>query len=154
MSVPKSIGAGLRHQKQPFLRQHFLKRLPEPQGQRSFRPSLSSSSLSPCTTRTPRFTCVSDGNPRRRLLIVSKKWLFVEMFVICVSHGAPSFLVFVFHERHSDSQKVRFGELINLWACFTLPTIQPTTTSMHLSVWNATTSRQHEGRVFVLPRSF
>ena len=73
MLVPKSIGAGLRHQKQPFFRQHFLKRLPEPQGQRSFLPSFSSSNLSPWTTRTPRFTCVSDGNPRRRLLMFSKK---------------------------------------------------------------------------------
>lgn len=72
-SVPKSSDPGSRHQKQPFERQHFLKRLPEPQGQRSFRPSFSSSSLPPLTTRTPRLTCVSDGYPRRRLLIVSKK---------------------------------------------------------------------------------
>lgn len=71
--------------------QHFLKRLLEPQGHRSLRPSFSSSSLSPWTTRSPRFTCVSDGNPRRRLLIVSKKWLFIKLFVIRVSHGAPSF---------------------------------------------------------------
>ena len=73
MSVPKSSDPGSHHQRQPLLRQHFLKRLPEPQGQRSFRPSFSSSSLSPWTTRTPRLTCVSDGNPRRRLLIGSKK---------------------------------------------------------------------------------
>jgi len=73
MSVPKSIGAGLRRQKQPFFRQHFLKRLLEPQGQRSLRPSFSSSSLSPWTACTPRFTCVSDGYPRRRLLMLSKK---------------------------------------------------------------------------------
>jgi len=45
----------------------------EPHGQRSFRPSFSRSSLSPWTTRNPRFTCVSDGNPLRRLLVRSKK---------------------------------------------------------------------------------
>src|SRR5262245_4527347 len=38
----------------------------------------------------PRFTFVSDGNPRRRLLIGSKKWQFVE---ISVSHGTPPVLV-------------------------------------------------------------
>ena len=70
---PCSIGAGSRHQKQPFLRQHFLKRWPEPHGQRSLRPSFSSSTLLPWTTCVPRLTCVSDGNPRRRLVIVSKK---------------------------------------------------------------------------------
>src|SRR5262249_7068393 len=72
-SFPKSSGGGSRRQKQPVLRQHFLKRLPDPQGQRAFLPSRSTSSLSPWTMRTPRFTCVSDGNPRRRLLIGSKK---------------------------------------------------------------------------------
>src|SRR6266404_980710 len=42
-------------------------------GQRSFLPTFSTSSLSPWTIRTPRFTCVSDGKPWRRLLIGSKK---------------------------------------------------------------------------------
>lgn len=72
-SVSKSSDPGSRHQKQPFLRQHRLKRWPEPQGQRSFLPSFSSSNLSPWTVRSPRLTCVSDGYPRRRLLIGSKK---------------------------------------------------------------------------------
>ena len=107
MSFPKSIGGGSRRQKQPFLRQHFLKRLPELQGQRSFRPSFSSSSLSPWTTRTPRLTCVSDGNPRRRLLMLSKKWLFVSMFVIRVSHGAPPFQCS--NHRHDKLMNVRLG---------------------------------------------
>ena len=89
VSVPKRNYPGSRRQKQPFVRQHFLKRWPEPQGQRSFLPSFSSSNLSPWTTRSPRLTCVSDGNPLRRLLIVSKKWLFVELFVVCLSHGTP-----------------------------------------------------------------
>ena len=71
--VSKSSDPAGRHQKRPDLRQHFLNRLPLPQGQRSLRPSFSSSSLSPWTIRTPRFTLVSDGNPLRRLLIVSKK---------------------------------------------------------------------------------
>jgi hypothetical protein len=52
------------------------------------RPSFSSSSLSPRTIRTPRLTCVSDGMPLRRLLILSKKWLFV---VEVLRHGTPSF---------------------------------------------------------------
>lgn len=78
--------AGSRRQKQPVVRQHFLNRLREPHGQRSFLPSFSSSSLSPCTTLTPRLTCFSEGNPRRRLLIVSKKHLIMN--VIC-KHAAP-----------------------------------------------------------------
>jgi hypothetical protein len=40
--------------------QHDLKRWPDPQGQGSFLPSFSVSSLSPCTTRGPRFTWVSE----------------------------------------------------------------------------------------------
>ncbi len=71
--LSKSSDLGLHHQKRPFFRQHFLNRLPLPHGQRSLRPSFSSRSLSPCTMRTPRPTCVSDGKPFRRLLIVSKK---------------------------------------------------------------------------------
>jgi hypothetical protein len=73
VSVSKSSGRGLRHQKRPDFRQHCLNRLPLPHGQRSLRPSFSSSSLSPWTRRMPRFTLVSDGKPLRRLLIVSKK---------------------------------------------------------------------------------
>jgi hypothetical protein len=71
--VSNSSDPGSRHQKRPDLRQHFLKRRPLLHGQRSLRPSFSSSSLSPLTIRTPRLTCVSDGKPFRRLLIVSKK---------------------------------------------------------------------------------
>ena len=71
--LSKSSDLGLHHQKRPLFRQHFLNRLPLPHGQRSLRPSFSSRSLSPCTMRTPRPTCVSDGKPFRRLLIVSKK---------------------------------------------------------------------------------
>ena len=85
-SFSKSSGLARNHQKRPDLRQHFLNRLPLPQGQRSFRPSFSSNSLSPWTMRTPRFTFVSDGNPFRRLLIVSKKALVV---VVAITHGAP-----------------------------------------------------------------
>jgi len=66
-----------------------LKRLPDPQGHRSFRPSFSSSILSPWTVRSPRFTCVSEGNPRRRLLIVSKKRFVLGVLVL--THHAPSF---------------------------------------------------------------
>ena len=40
-----------------------LERLPLPHGQRSLRPSFSSSSLSPWTMRTPRLTLVSEGKP-------------------------------------------------------------------------------------------
>src|SRR4051812_26108075 len=73
MSLSKSSDLDRRHQKQPDFMQHFLKRLPDPHGQRSLRPSFSLSSLPPCTIRTPRLTPVSEGNPLRRLLIVSKK---------------------------------------------------------------------------------
>jgi hypothetical protein len=72
-SFPESSGHGSRRQKQPAFRQHFWKRLPDPHGQRSFLPSFSVNSLPPWTTRTPRFTFVSEGKPLRRLLIVSKK---------------------------------------------------------------------------------
>ena len=83
--VPKSNGFGSLRQKRPLLRQHRLKRLPLPQGQRSLRPSCSSSHLPPCTTRTPTLTRVSDGYPRRRLLMGSKGPLFVEF----LAHGTP-----------------------------------------------------------------
>jgi len=63
--------------------------LPDPQGQGSFLPNFSVSSLWPWTMRTPRFTFVSDGNPLRRLLIGSKKWPFVEIVLI---HATPPFL--------------------------------------------------------------
>jgi hypothetical protein len=72
-SFAKSSGSGLRRQKQPFFMQCFLKRFPDPHGQRSFLPSFSVNSLLPWTIRTPRFTFFSEGNPLRRLLIVSKK---------------------------------------------------------------------------------
>ena len=74
-----------RRQKQPFRRQHLRNRLLLPQGHRSLRPSFSSSSLSPCTTRTPRLTCVSEGYPLRRLLMVSKK----QFFAVTSGHVAP-----------------------------------------------------------------
>jgi hypothetical protein len=61
---------------------------PLPHGQRSLRPSFSSSILPPFTIRTPRVTRVSEGNPRRRLLIVSKKGLVV---IVTSCHGTPQF---------------------------------------------------------------
>jgi hypothetical protein len=72
-SFSKSSGPDSRHQKQADFRQHFLNRLPDPHGQRSFRPSFSANSLLSWTIRRPRFTFVSEGKPLRRLLIVSKK---------------------------------------------------------------------------------
>ena len=78
-SLPEKSDLGSLHQKHPVVRQHFLNRRLEPHGQRSFRPSFSSSSLSPWTTRTPCLTCVSDGKPFRRLLVVSKKRQIVEV---------------------------------------------------------------------------
>jgi hypothetical protein len=77
-SFPKSSSPDSRRQKQPVFKQHLLSRLPEPHGQRSFLPTFSTSSLLPWTTRTRRFTLVSDGNPLRRLLIGSKKTAGVQ----------------------------------------------------------------------------
>ena len=71
--LPESNDPGSRRQNRPLFRQHFLNRLPEPHGQRSFLPNFSANSLSPWTIRTPRFTFVSDGKPLRRLLIGSKR---------------------------------------------------------------------------------
>jgi hypothetical protein len=64
-----------RRQKRPDFKQHFLNIRPDPHGQRSFLPSFSANSLLPWTIRTPRLTWVSDGKPRRRLLIGSKKMI-------------------------------------------------------------------------------
>ena len=61
---PKSTRRDWHHQKQPVWRQHRLNGLPLSQGHGSFHPSCSSSSLSPCTMRTPRLTLVSDGRTR------------------------------------------------------------------------------------------
>lgn len=89
LSFPESSRADSLRRKQPESRQHLLNRFPDPQGQRSFRPNFSDSSLLPWTIRTPRFTFVSDGKPLRRLLIVSKKGMLVEVLLV---HGAPPFL--------------------------------------------------------------
>ena len=52
-----------RRQNRPLVMQQFLKRLPDPQGHRSLRPSFSSSTFVPCTTRSPRLTFASEGYP-------------------------------------------------------------------------------------------
>jgi hypothetical protein len=88
-SLSESSDSGWCHRKQPVVRQQRLNSRPDPQGQRSFRPSFSSSTLSPWTTRNPRLTCVSDGNPRRRLLIVSMKGQIIGMFILDANHGTP-----------------------------------------------------------------
>lgn len=72
-SLPESNDPGSRRRNRPFFMQHFLNRLPEPHGQRSFLPSFSANSLSPWTIWTPRFTFVSEGKPLRRFLIGSKR---------------------------------------------------------------------------------
>jgi hypothetical protein len=96
-SFPKSSDPDSRRRKQLDSRQHFLKRFPEPHGQRSFLPSFSVSSFSPWTICTPRLTFFSEANPLRRLLIVSKKELFVEILRV---HDPPSFP----KSRTSDSE--------------------------------------------------
>ena len=96
VSFSKSSDRGSRHQKQPAPRQHFRNRFPLPHGHKSLRPSFSSSSLSPCTMRRPRLTCVSDGKPLRRLLMVSKAGLVVVVELVCITesaHGTPPALV-------------------------------------------------------------
>ncbi len=65
----------------PLFRQHFLNRLPDPHGQRSFLLTFSASSLLAWTIRTPRLTCFSDGNPFLRLDIGSKKTAEAERLV-------------------------------------------------------------------------
>ena len=92
------------------MRQHFLKRLPEPQGHKSLRPSFSSSSLSPCTMRTPRLTCVSDGKPVRRLLIVSKKGTVVEFGKVHIT--PPIGQRTEWFEKGDTAASVRFAEII------------------------------------------
>jgi hypothetical protein len=70
-------------QKHPVVMQHALNERVDPQMQGSLRPSFSRSSLSPWTTRWPRFTPVSDGKPVRRLRLVVK----AEVVVVFRSHG-------------------------------------------------------------------
>jgi len=71
--------SGWRRQKLPDFMQQRLKCLPDPHGHGSLRPSFSTSSLSPCTNRKPRLTCVSDGKPFLRLLVTWKARL-VDVF--------------------------------------------------------------------------
>jgi|SRR5579872_4946975 len=106
ISLPEERNPDSLHQNRPDSRQQLRKSLDEPHGQRSFRPSFSSSSLSPWTIRTPRFTRDSDGNPLRRLLIVSKKWQFIELLG---GHGTPSFLKMARDTRHGGSREVRLS---------------------------------------------
>lgn len=70
-------------QKQPLRIQQCLNLRFEPHGHGSLRPSFSINSLNPPTMRSPRFTCVSDGNPLRRLLVRSKKGAVVLVDMIC-----------------------------------------------------------------------
>ena len=98
--VPKSSRPDWSHQKRPILRQHRLNRCPLPQGHGSLRPSFSSSCLSPCTIRTPHLTCVSDGKPRRRLLMGSKAVVFVVL--VFVSHWFAPFRVIETDSRFVD----------------------------------------------------
>lgn len=111
-SVSKSSDRDLRRQKRPFFRQHFLKRWPDLQGHRSLRPSFSTSSLLPWTIRTPRFTCVSDGYPRRRLLIDSKKRPFVEWLFAGLAHDAPPLLNGV-SDRHRATGEVHAEQCLS-----------------------------------------
>jgi len=53
------------------------------------------SSLSPWTTRWPRFTWLSDGKPLRRLLLFSKAEFFVE--VVDAHDASPSYLDPAYH---------------------------------------------------------
>ena len=62
----------------PVGRQHRLKPLSGAARTRVLRPSFSTSSLFPRTTRLPRPTCVSDGYPFRRLLLRSKAPFVVQ----------------------------------------------------------------------------
>src|SRR4030095_9726119 len=61
----------------------FLNSRFEPHGHGSLRPSFSISSLKPRTMRSPRLTCVSDGDPLRRLLVRPKKGAGVWIDVVC-----------------------------------------------------------------------
>jgi hypothetical protein len=84
--LSKSSLRGWPHQNRPDRKQQVLNRSPLPHGHGSLRPSFSTSCLSPWTTLTPRLTFVSDGKPRRRLLIRSKAFVVV----VIVSHwSAP-----------------------------------------------------------------
>ena len=103
--VSKSSGLGSRRQNRPDFMQHRLNTLPLPHGHGSLRPNFSSSSLSPWTIRTPRFTFISDGKPRRRLRIGLKKGLVVE---VIVEHGAPS-LRGIQVDVQTPEERQRFG---------------------------------------------
>ena len=98
--VPKSSRPDWSHQKRPDLRQHRLNRSPLPHGQGSLRPSFSSSCFSPWMIRTPHLTCVSDGKPRRRLLMGSKAVVFVVL--VFVSHWFAPFRVIETDSRFVD----------------------------------------------------
>ncbi len=86
-SFPKSSRRGMCHHSARCAYSSFSKRLPDPHGQRSLRPSFSLSSFSPWTKRRPRLTCCSDGKPLRRLLVGSKGGLVVVAVVWM--HGTP-----------------------------------------------------------------
>lgn len=76
---PEKSNYGVRRHKIRRRRQQFLNLRVDPQGQGSLRPSFSNSSLSTCTTRIPRLTCVSEGKPLRRLLLGVKGLVGVDV---------------------------------------------------------------------------
>jgi len=88
---PKSSRRVRRHHNGQTSNNSVWNLRPEPHGQRSLRPSFSISSTSPCTTRSPRLTRVSDGNDLRRLLEHSKARQVVEIGFF-PGHDTHSFL--------------------------------------------------------------
>lgn len=87
-SLPKSSGRAARRHSGQSVGSSASKRLPEPQGQGSLRPSFSHNSLPPWTSRSPRLTWVSKGKPLRRLLVGSKAVGVLD--VVVAVHGGTS----------------------------------------------------------------
>ena len=87
-SLSKSSGRGWSRHTRPLGRQHFLK--PPPGAARAeviAAKFLDQFLHAAATTRTPRLTCVSDGNPLRRLLVRSKARPFPVLLE--AGHKAP-----------------------------------------------------------------
>src|SRR5579871_3380264 len=68
--------------------QHFLKAASRTARTEVVTTELFYSSLSPWTILVPRLTCVSEGNPLRRLLLRVKGRVVGEF--VLISHGEPS----------------------------------------------------------------
>jgi hypothetical protein len=92
---------------------------PDPQGHGSLRPSFSKSSLWPPTTRSPRLTSVSDGNPISPGQGLPKSSRSQRLFTCCPRPFTPGV-----EGRQAHRIRSRFAQVSDLAPLFSAPVVK------------------------------